>query len=126
MSSDSYSITISTHTKALYWKNLLKQSYEKQKTITQDFIIKHLLENFKSIKEKDIKNCESATSETFKRYINRYNCGGKAITLKNILQTPSCNTPFEHLHNVGDTIFAGQGWPGIALGVEILNKELND
>ena len=126
MSSDSYSFTISTHTKALYWKNLPKDSYEKQKTITQDFIITHLLENFKSIKKEDIKNCESATSKTFKRYINRYNCGGKAITLKNILQTPSCNTPFKGLHNIGDTVFAGQGWPGIALGVEVLNKELND
>ncbi|WP_122893619.1 NAD(P)-binding protein [Arcobacter peruensis] len=126
MSSDSYSITISTHTKALYWKNLLQEDYEKQKTLTQEFIVNEFLKNFTSIKKEDIKNCVSATSKTFKRYINRYNCGGKAITIKNILQTPSCNTPFENLHNVGDTIFAGQGWPGIALGVEILNKELND
>ena len=62
--------------------------------------------------------------ELFKRYINRSNCGGKAITLNNILQTPSCTTPFKGLYNVGDTIFAGQGWPGIALGVKVLNREL--
>ena len=126
MTNDSYSLTISTHTKALYWKNLPIQTYEEQKAITQDFIINEFLNNFPNIKKSDIKNCESATSKTFKRYINRYNCGGKAITLKNILQTPTCNTPFENLHSVGDTVFAGQGWPGIALGVDILNKELND
>ncbi len=80
----------------------------------------------KELKKEDIINKFSATANTFKRYINRYNCGGKAITLKNILQTPSCNTPFKGLYNIGDTVFAGQGWPGIALGVEILNEELND
>ena len=126
MSKNGYSITISTHTKALYWKNLDKDEYEKQKQITEKFIINHFLENFNSVKKENIINCFSATSKTFKKYINRYNCGGKAITLKNILQTPSCTTPFKGLYNIGDTVFAGQGWPGIALGVEVLNKELND
>lgn len=126
MSKNGYSITISTHTKALFWKSLQKNEYKKQKEITQEFIIKHFLENFNTIKKENIKNCFSATSQTFKKYINRYNCGGKAITLKNILETPSCTTPFKGLYNVGDTVFPGQGWPGIALGVEVLNKELNE
>ena len=72
-----------------------------------------------------IVKCFSATSKTFHRYINRYNCGGKAIGLKNILELPSNTTPFEGLYSVGDTVFAGQGWPGVALGVEVLNKELS-
>ena len=126
MTNDCYSITISTHSKALFWKNLPQESYEKQKKITEDYVINEFLKNFQSIQKEDIKTCMSGTSKTFKRYINRYNCGGKAITIKNILQTASCNTPFEGLHNIGDTVFAGQGWPGIALGVEVLNKELND
>ncbi len=126
LSKNGYSITISTHTKASFWKNLSKEDYEKQKKITEDFIINHLLDNFGTIKKEDIINKFSATSKTFKRYINRYNCGGRAITLKNIFQTPSCNTPFKGLYNIGDTVFAGQGWPGIAIGVQVLNKELND
>lgn len=125
MSKRGLSVTVSTHTKALFWKNLSKDEYEKQKKITQEFIIKKLLENLEEIKKEDIKNIFCASSKTFKRYINRYNCGGKAITLKNILSTPTAKTPFKSLYNVGDTIFAGQGWPGIALGVKILNKELN-
>lgn len=125
LSSNGYSLTISTHTKASFWKNISKQEYKKQKQLTQDFILKNFLDNFETIKKEEIKNIYSATSTTFKKYINRYNCAGKAITLKNILQTPSCNTPFKGLYNIGDTIFPGQGWSGIALGVEILNKEIN-
>ena len=82
-------------------------------------------ENFENIKDEDIVISFAGTSKTFSRYINRSNCGGKAITAKNIFQLPSCNTHFEGLYNVGDTVFAGQGWPGVAIGVEVLNKELN-
>ncbi len=125
LSKNGYSVTISTHTKANLWKNISKEEYKVQKQITEDFIINNFLENFENVKKEDIINIHSATSNTFKRYINRNNCGGKAITFKNILQTPSCRTPFDGLYNVGDTIFAGQGWPGVAIGVEVLNKELN-
>jgi len=125
LSKNGYSITISTHTKASLWKDISKDQYTKQKQITQDFIIDAFLENFVTIDKKDIVSIFSGTSKTFNKYINRYNCGGKAITIKNILQTPSCRTPFQGLYNVGDTVFAGQGWPGVALGVNVLNKELN-
>jgi phytoene dehydrogenase-like protein len=121
-----YSITISTHTKASFWKNLHEDEYALQKENTQNFIIENFLNKFLSIKKEDIKKYFSATAFTFNRYINRYNCGGKAINMNNITQVPSCNTPFKGLYNVGDTIFAGQGWPGVSIGVDILNKELNE
>ena len=41
-----------------------------------------------------------------------------------MLELPSCNTPFAGLYNIGDTVFAGQGWPGVAIGVDVLNKML--
>ena len=118
-------MTISTHSNALFWKKLSSEEYKKQKAITENFIVNDFLENFESLEKKDIIDIHSATSNTFKKYINRYNCGGKPITFKNILQTPSCRTPFNGLFNVGDTIFAGQGWPGVAIGVEVLNEEIN-
>ncbi|MFA9374480.1 MAG: NAD(P)-binding protein, partial [Poseidonibacter sp.] len=90
MSKNGYSITISTHTKSLFWKSLSSDEYIKQKQITQDYIIKHFLEYFDFIKKEEIINIFSATSTTFNKYINRYNCGGKAITIKNILEVPSC------------------------------------
>ncbi|MBS9782306.1 MAG: NAD(P)-binding protein [Arcobacter sp.] len=125
MSKESYSISISSHTRADFWKNLSKEKYKKQKRITQDFIINEFLKHFENIKKEDIIDVFSGTSKTFKKYINRYNCGGRAITMKNILQTPSCKTPFNGLYNIGDSVFAGQGWPGVAIGVDVLNKELN-
>lgn len=125
LSKDGLSITISTHTKAVYWEGLSKDEYEKKKLQTQEFIISEFLKYFDDIKLNNIKECFSATSKTFYRYINRANCGGKPINIKSALSLPSCNTPFEGLYNVGDTVFAGQGWPGVALGVNILNQELN-
>jgi len=125
LSHDGYSITISTHSKAIFWEGLTKDEYEEKKEFTQNFIINELLKNFHNIKNEDIEISFSATSKTFYRYINRTNCGGKPITAKTIFQLPSCNTPFNGLYNVGDTVFAGQGWPGVAIGVDVLNKELN-
>ncbi|WP_417333343.1 phytoene desaturase family protein [Halarcobacter sp.] len=125
MSENGINITISTHTKARFWSNLNKDEYKRQKFITEEFIINSFLENFVNISKEDIQISFSGTAKTFNRFINRNNCGGKAITLKTLLQVPSCRTPFEGLYNVGDTIFAGQGWPGVALGVNILKEELD-
>lgn len=120
-----YSITISTHTKALFWKNLTQEQYQIQKNKTQTYIVEKFLEYFDTISKDDIVECFSATSITFERYIGRKNCGGKTIGFHNILELPSAQTPFDGLYNVGDTVFAGQGWPGVALGVNILYKELH-
>lgn len=125
LSKNGLSVTISTHTQALYWKNLSKEAYLLEKEKTQKYIIEKFLEYFTTIQQQNIIRCFSATSSTFNRYIGRMNCGGKAIHMKNITQLPSCNTPFKGLYNVGDTVFAGQGWPGIALGVDVLQKELH-
>jgi phytoene dehydrogenase-like protein len=119
------SVTISTHTKANFWKYMPPKAYDIQKNKTQEFIIGAFLEYFSEIKKEDIKNSFSATSFTFNRYINRYNCGGGVVNFKNILNLPSTNTPFKGLYNIGDTIFSGQGWPGVAIGVDILNRQLN-
>ncbi|MGB3750939.1 MAG: NAD(P)-binding protein [Arcobacteraceae bacterium] len=125
LSKNGYSITISTHSKASLWQNLSKEDYEKEKEKTQRFILDKFLEYFTTLTKKSITKYFSATALTFNRYIGRYNCGGKAIGFKNITQMPSCNTPFNNLYNIGDTVFAGQGWPGVALGVDVLQKELN-
>lgn len=126
LSKNGYSITISTHTKALFWKSLKKEEYEKEKSKTQEFLIKEFLAYFDKIGKANITKAFSATSLTFQRYIGRVNCGGSSINVKTILNTPSCKTPFNGLYNVGDTIFAGQGWPGVAIGVKVLNKVLNE
>ena len=124
LSKNGYSVTISSHTKALFWNNLSKDEYETKKEFTKKFIIDELLKNISDIKKEDIKIEFSATSKTFKRYINRYNCGATPLNLKNIFKIPSSITPFKNLYNIGDSVFAGQGWPGVALGVKVLNQNL--
>lgn len=124
MSKDGLSLTISTHSKAIFWEGLAAQEYEVKKEQTKEFIIQKFLNYFDNIKEENIIISFAATSKTFYSYINRTNCGGKPINIKSAFSLPSCNTPFEGLYNVGDTVFAGQGWPGVAIGVDVLNKEL--
>ncbi|MGM0518749.1 MAG: phytoene desaturase family protein [Campylobacterota bacterium] len=126
MSKNGLSVTISTHTKAMFWEKLTKQEYELHKKESLDFIVDEFLKNFDMIKKDSIKSCFGGTSKTFNSYINRFNCGGLAISFKSALKMASCKTPFKGLYNVGDTVFAGQGWPGVAIGVEVLNKELNE
>lgn len=124
LSKNGYSVTISCHTKALFWSNLSKDEYETKKEFTKKFIIDELLKNISDIKKEDIKIEFCATSKTFKRYINRFNCGATPLNLKNIFKIPSSTTPFKNLYNIGDSVFAGQGWPGVALGVKVLNQNL--
>lgn len=126
LSNGGYSVTISTHTKALMWKNLNKEAYQKQKAITQNFLMDSFLEHFDTIQKESIKEHFSATSTTFNRHIGRLNCGGKAISLKSMLSLPTPNTPFKGLYSVGDTIFAGQGWPGVGIGATVLNSILKE
>lgn len=124
LSKNGYSVTISCHTKALYWNELSKEEYERNKEFTKNFILDELLKNIPDIKKEDIKIEFCATSKTFKRYINRFNCGATPLNLKNIFKIPSSLTPFKNLYNIGDSVFAGQGWPGVALGVKVLNSNL--
>ncbi|MDK2091046.1 phytoene desaturase family protein [Aliarcobacter butzleri] len=124
LSKNGYSVTISCHTKALFWNELSKEEYEKNKEFTKNFVLDELLKNIPDIKKEDIKIEFCATSKTFKRYINRFNCGATPLNLKNIFKIPSSLTPFKNLYNIGDSVFAGQGWPGVALGVKVLNSNL--
>lgn len=124
MSKNGYSVTISCHTKALFWNELSNDEYESKKEFTKNFILNELVKKIDGIKKEDIRIEFCATSKTFKRYINRFNCGATPLNLKNIFKIPSCLTPFKNLYNVGDSVFAGQGWPGVALGAKVLNSNL--
>ena len=124
MTKNGYSVTISCHTKALLWNELSNDEYESKKEFTKNFILNELVKKIDGIKKEDIKIEFCATSKTFKRYINRFNCGATPLNLKNIFKIPSCLTPFKNLYNVGDSVFAGQGWPGVALGAKVLNSNL--
>lgn len=126
LSKGGYSVTISTHTHSRWWNKNDKHVYKEKKLQTQEYIVNDFLKQFPTLRREDISIIFSATSQTFKRYIGRENCGGKALSFKSLLQAPSVTTPFGGLYQVGDTLFNGQGWPGIAIGVDLLGRVLDE
>jgi len=124
MSKDGYSLTISTHTEIATWIGLEKDSYKAKKKKLESVLIESFLEHFPDIRKEDMLQAFSATPKTFNRYILRANAGGIALTPMNFLRYPSTDTPVKNLYNIGDTIFPGQGWPGVAMGVDILQRRL--
>lgn len=52
LSKNGYSVTISCHTKALFWDELSNDEYENKKEITKNFILNELFKNFEDIKKR--------------------------------------------------------------------------
>lgn len=123
-----YSITASIHTYVRWWITQDGQKVEGYRDKKQR-LQKHLQQSIcdiLGIREDEIVQVFSATPRTFARYINRAQLGGNAITMKNLFpKLPANDTPFQGLYQVGDTVYAAQGWPGVMLGVENLKKLLH-
>jgi len=118
-----YSITVSIHTDTRYWKNTA--SYNEQKNKLKNLLLDTILSELDIEKESIIESF-AATPKTFARYINRSQLGGNAISMKNLLPfLPSNDTKIKGVYNVGDTVYAAQGWPGVMLGVKNLQRLLN-
>lgn len=118
-----YSITASIHTDLRWWQDDL--TYETKKEKLHRHLLKTICDILK-IDEEEIVHTFAATPRTFKHYINRDQLGGNAITMKNFLpKLPANDTPHKGLYQVGDTVYAAQGWPGVMLGVQNLKKVLN-
>ena len=118
-----YSITASIHTDSRWWED--KSTYKSQKEALKNKLLKSICDIL-NIDESQIVHQFAATPKSFKRYINRSQLGGNAITIKNFLpKLPSNDTPIEGLYHVGDTVYAAQGWPGVMLGVDNLKRLLH-
>lgn len=118
-----YSISASIHTDLRFWED--KDSYKAQKKELHDILLKTIMETL-NIQTDEILDSFSATPKTFKRYINRAQLGGNAITMKNFLPfLPSNDSPIKGIYNVGDSVYAAQGWPGVMLGVKNLKRLLD-
>lgn len=118
-----YSITASIHTDSRWWDE--KGTYKAQKEKLQSQMLKSICDIL-DINEIQIVHLFAATPRSFKRYINRSQLGGNAITMKNFLpKLPSNDTPIKGLYHVGDTVYAAQGWPGVMLGVDNLKSLLH-
>lgn len=118
-----YSVTASIHTDIRFWED--KKTYKSKKEELQRQMLKSICDIL-DINESEIVHQFAATPKSFKRYINRSQLGGNAITMKNFLPNlPSNDTTIDGLYHVGDTVYAAQGWPGVMLGVENLRGLLD-
>jgi len=114
------SITISIHTKTSIWRD----DYENKKSILTNKILEVLKERL-NIHSSMIKNVFAGTPFTFKRFINRSTLGGIPVKKQNLFfRLASNETPIKGLYLVGDTSFAAQGWQGVMMGVNNLEKLL--
>ena len=118
-----YSITASIHTDLRLWEN--KALYKRQKKELQGLLLDTIIKEL-DIDESDVLQSFSATPKTFNHYINRAQQGGNAISMKNFFPfLPSNDTKIQNLYNVGDTVYAAQGWPGVMMGVKNLTRLLD-
>lgn len=113
------SVTASIHTMSSFWIGADRELYEKQKEGLKNALISLICDNI-GIKKSSIVSEFAATPLTFEWFIGRSSLGGTLITPKNMIKLASNDTPFEGLYCVGDTVFAAQGWPGVAIGVRNL------
>ncbi|MFN4319509.1 MAG: phytoene desaturase family protein [Aquificaceae bacterium] len=119
------SITISTHTRLELWENLTKEEYLERKEKALEYCLEVLYKHLPSLKNLKKIKVFAGTPKTFERYTGRYrgSVGGIPI-IKDYFpfSYPSPLTPLNNLYLVGDTVFPGQGWPGVSMGVINLLK----
>lgn len=110
-------LNLSAHTKPEYWFNL-NGNYDEKKLAVQQKIIEILREKLPSFSKANVKLVFSATPVTWNRWVYRKSgrVGGIPQSMMRSLfdWTPS-ETPFEGLYLCGDTVYPGQGIPGVTL-----------
>ncbi|MEZ0323596.1 MAG: NAD(P)-binding protein [Hydrogenothermaceae bacterium] len=114
------SITISTHCKIDLWENISGYLYEEKKEKAKDFILDILYKHIPVFKILEKSDVFVGTPKTFERYTGRYrgSVGGVPLIREYFpFFYPKGFAPIENLYIVGDTVFPGQGWPGVVLGV---------
>jgi phytoene dehydrogenase-like protein len=123
------SVIISTHCKISFWQDLSKQEYLEKKEKAKDFILNRLFEYVPKFKDCKIKNVMVGSPKTFQRYTGRYNgtVGGIPLIKDYIpFKYPFNFTPIKGVYLVGDSVFPGQGWPGVIIGVLNLLLQIED
>ncbi|WPM32136.1 NAD(P)/FAD-dependent oxidoreductase [Hydrogenobacter sp. T-2] len=119
------SITISTHTRLELWEGLSKEEYEERKERATEYCLELIYKHLPELRALKKLHVFAGTPKTFERYTGRYrgSVGGIPVIKENFpFSYPSSLTPVEGVYLVGDTVFPGQGWPGVSMGVINLLK----
>jgi C-3',4' desaturase CrtD len=128
-SRDGYrTLNISTHANPEFWFNL-NGNYEQLKQQVQEQIINILVQKFEGFHRDDIDTVFSSTPVTWNNWVYRKKgrVGGIPQQMdRSLLDWTPAETPFEGLYLVGDTVFPGQGIPGVTLsGINVYYRIQN-
>ena len=121
------SVTISTHTALSLWEGLSTGVYQEKKERLRDFILSHLFRSIPEFLAAEKGTILVGSPRTFARYTRRTGgtVGGIPLRIRDFpFRYPTFRTPFKNVYMVGDTVFPGQGWPGVAVGAMGLVRHL--
>ncbi|WP_053764738.1 phytoene desaturase family protein [Leptospirillum ferriphilum] len=121
------SVTVSTHTEPALWEGLEPALYAEQKERVRTFMLDQICAHLPEFRHAAKGGILVGTPRTFRRFTGRTegSVGGVPMTQGQFpFGFASCRTPLKGLYQVGDTVFPGQGWPGVATGVLNLMKVL--
>lgn len=110
-------LNISTHTETESWFNL-NGNYEQTKEVVQEKVIKILRKKLPGFDEATIELEFSATPVSWENWIFRKKgrVGGIPQSMsRSLLDWTPNKTPFKGLYLCGDTVYPGQGIPGVTL-----------
>lgn len=118
-------LSVSCHTKPELWFQM-DEVYKERKNQTESFILEFLNDKLPGFKSDRVNTAFSATPVTWQKWIFRKlgRVGGIPQSMKrSLLDWTPAQTPFEGLFMVGDTVFPGQGIPGVTLsGINVFYR----
>lgn len=121
-------LNVSTHADPNYWFNL-NGSYDDKKNAVQEQIIHLLQKKLPYFKSAKVKLAFSSTPVTWNNWVYRKKgrVGGIPQSMsRSLLDWTPNKTPFSGIFLCGDTVFPGQGIPGVTLsGINVYLRVLN-
>ncbi len=121
-------INVSTHTDPDWWFQL-NGSYEHHKQMVQEQILRIMVERLDGFSRENIETVFSSTPVTWNNWVYRKKgrVGGIPQQMdRSLLDWTPNETPFGGLYLVGDTVFPGQGIPGVTLsGINVYYRIQN-
>lgn len=111
-------LNVSCHTDTAHWFTM-NGEYDANKQKVQEFVVAHLKKTLPGMANSEIKLAFSATPITWQNWVYRKDgrVGGIPQSMsRSVIDWPPAETPFPGFFLCGDTIYPGQGIPGVTLG----------
>ena len=112
-------LNVSTHTKPDFWYNLpSRDAYESKKQAAEHFVLKFLNAHFPGFATTNVDTIFTGTPLTWENWVYRKSgrVGGIPQSMhRSLMDWTPAEPPFDGFYLCGDTVFPGQGIPGVTL-----------